>query len=228
MATELLGRGRISRDALALLMSTPGQELHTREIARRIKADGHPVQRALERMLDAGLVQSRRLGNLRLWSVAEDNAVVPAARDLIRRTAGLAERLRATLSGMRSVHFAFLFGSYAAGEDKLGSDIDLFVVGSPDWKNLSAELATRSAHLGREINPVVWTAEQLESPTVKQRVFIDGLLHKPRIWLVGDDHELERFRFGMGTKVDRSAARQAHARGPRKRPSEARTRRGQR
>ncbi len=128
MPTQLLPTGRIGRDVLALLMATPGQELHTREIARRVHADAHPVQRALERMLDAGLLQSRRLGNLRLWSVGDTELAGPV-REIVRRTAGLAGALREALSSMRGVHLAFLFGSYASGEDKLGSDIDLFIVG---------------------------------------------------------------------------------------------------
>jgi len=101
MLAPLLGRGRIAAEVIGLLASTPGQELHTREIARRVKADAHPVQRALEQLVAAGLVQSRRLGNLRLWSVRQDSALLPAVRDIVRRSGGIAERLRRRLGFMR-------------------------------------------------------------------------------------------------------------------------------
>jgi len=196
-------------------MSTPGQELHTREIARRVKADAHPVQRALERLMDAGLVESRRLGNLRLWSAARDSALVPVVRDLVRRTTGLAERLRKTLGHMRGVQFAFLFGSYASGQDRLGSDIDLFLVGSPDWDDLSKELASLSNEFGREINPVVWSLHQLATPTRTQQKFLRAVLRKPKIWIVGDDNELERLGPSVGATVVRGTRRQTRSTGRR-------------
>lgn len=201
LVTTLIAPGRIAREVLGLLMSTPGQELHTREIARRVKADAHPVQRALERLMGAGLLESRRLGNLRLWSVAEESALVPAVREVVRRTMGVAERLRQKLAKMSGVQLAFLFGSYASGRDKLGSDIDLFLVGSPDWRDLSKELAALTSELGREINPVVWSIDELGHPTRTQSRFISNLLREPRIWVVGDDHELERVCSSVGAKV---------------------------
>jgi len=211
MPADLLLRGKIARDVLALLMSTPGQQLHTREIARRVSADAHPVQRALEQMLQAGVVESRRLGNLRLWSVAERSPLVPAIRDVLRRTSGIAERLRDELSRMHHVYLAFLFGSYPSGKDKLGSDIDLFIVGAPDWDELSRTLAALAGEVGRQINPVVWTLDELERPTPTQQRFLGGLQRRPRIWIVGDDDELERLRSAVGAAVGRAQARAARA-----------------
>ncbi len=105
------------------------------------------------------------------------------------------------------MHLAFLFGSCASGKDRLGSDIDLFVVGSPDWAELSGEVAKRAARVGREINPVVWTADELQSQTPRQKRFLSGLMRKPKIWLVGDDDELERLRSTLGGKVVRKPSR---------------------
>jgi predicted nucleotidyltransferase len=221
---DALPRGRIAREVLALLMSAPGQQLHTREIARRVGADAHPVQRALEQLLQAGVVESRRLGNLRLWSVNERSELVPAMRDVLRRTAGVAERLRVVLSGIRGIYLAFLFGSYASGEDRPGSDIDLFVVGTPDWDQLSRALAATGDAVAREINPVVWRLDELERPTPTQRRFLSRLLHRPRIWILGDDDELERTRAPVGTPLVRSEARAPRGRGRRERTKAARSR----
>lgn len=228
MLASLIGRGRISREVLGLLMSAPGRELHTREIARRVRADAHPVQRALEQLMGAGLVESRRLGNLRLWSVAQDSALVPGVRDVIRRTTGVAEHLRQKLAEMPGVQLAFLFGSYASGQDKLGSDIDLFLVGSPRWRDLSKELASLASEIGREVNPVIWSIDELEHPTRAQARFIRNLLSRPRIWLVGDDDEFERVRSSVGATMIRGTARQARSAGRSRRPVAAATRRAER
>lgn len=217
MLAPLIGRGRIAREVLGLLMTTPGQELHTREIARRVEADAHPVQRALEQLVGAGVLESRRLGNLRLWSVRQDSALVPAVRDILRRTSGVVERLRPPLAAMRDLHVAFLFGSYASGQDTPGSDIDLFVIGTVQWKALSKALAALASEFGREVNPVVWSADELAQPTPKQASFLRDVLGKPRIWLIGDDSELERIRSSMGAQVVRGTSRPARPLGRRSR-----------
>jgi predicted nucleotidyltransferase len=223
MPAQVLPAGRIGREALALLVATPGQELHTREIARRVNADAHPVQRALERMLDTGLVQSRRLGNLRLWS-ARDSELAAPVREIVRRTAGLAEALRSALSSMRGVQVAFLFGSYASGEDRLGSDVDLFIVGAPDWTELSRVVTKHEGDLGREINTVMWTVDELQKPTPKQLRFLSGLMRKPKIWLVGDEDELERLRSALGAKVVRKPSRASSPGRSRRRTAASRAR----
>lgn len=216
IAAEALPRGRIAREALALLMASPGQELHTREIARRVSADAHPVQRALEQLLQAGILESRRLGNLRLWSVNGRNPLVPAVRDILRSTAGVAAELRKVLSKTTRIQLAFIFGSYASGKDEPGSDIDLFVVGAPDWTALSRALGAAGSTVGREINPVVWSLDELERPTPTQRRFLDRLLRRPRIWLIGDDDELERSRTAVGAAVVPGKARAARRQGRRR------------
>ncbi len=198
---HVVGRGRVSREVLGLLASVPGQELHTREIARRVGADAHAVQRALEQLMSADLVRSRRLGNLRLWSIRRESPLLPAVRELLRQTTGAAEELRKPLAKMRGVHAAFLFGSYASGKDDLRSDIDLFVVGDVDWKALSAVTTRLAGNLGREINPVVWTIEGFGQPSPRQRTFLTNVLRQPRIWLLGDDDELERLRRAVGATV---------------------------
>ncbi|OLC57309.1 MAG: hypothetical protein AUH85_03550 [Chloroflexi bacterium 13_1_40CM_4_68_4] len=201
MSAHVLGGGRISREVLALLANIPGRELHTRDIARRVGADAHPVQRALEQLVSADLVQSRRLGNLRLWSIRPESPLLPAARELLRQTSGAAEQLRKALAKMRGVHAAFLFGSYASGNDDLHSDIDLFIVGDADWKALSAVATRLASDLGREINSVVWTIEEFADPEPSQRRFLAKVLSGPRIWLLGDDDELERIRLAVGAPM---------------------------
>ena len=223
-----LGRGRVSSEVLGLLLATPGQELHTREIARRVDADAHPVQRALEQLVAAGLVQSRRLGNLRLWSIVEGSPLLPAIQDVVRQTTGIAEALRRRLGAMRGVQLAFLFGSYASGRDALGSDVDLFIVGEVNWNALSKDLAPVAAKLGREVNPVAWSVEEFAHPTPRQARFLRNILSEPRIWLVGDDSELERTRSSMGAAVVGSTTRHARPRGDGRRAIPAASRRTQR
>src|SRR5216684_6720135 len=94
---------------LALLTSTPGQEFHTRDLVRRISGSPRPVQLALEKLLRQGLVESRRVGPLRMWRMDAANALYQPLRDLYARTVGLGTQLRAALEREPGVRYAFVF-----------------------------------------------------------------------------------------------------------------------
>lgn len=190
---------------LALLSSMPGQELHTNEIARRTESVPNAVQRALTKSLERGLVQSRRVGNLRLWSMNQRNPLYASIRETFARTYGVPAQLAQVLERHGHVKFAFIFGSYVTARDDPTSDIDLFVVGDPDWVQLSEVVRDAGRDLGREINTVVWTDGDLDHSQGNQRSFLDNILDAPMMWLLGDRSEFER-RARMGREVVRSGS----------------------
>src|SRR3989442_15818418 len=96
---------------LALLTSTPGQEFHTRELVRRIDGSPRPVQLALEKLLRQGLVESKRVGPLRMWWMDPANPVYLPLRELYARTVGLVAQRRRVLEHRARGRCAFGFGS---------------------------------------------------------------------------------------------------------------------
>jgi predicted nucleotidyltransferase len=190
LISELLGRSPAARRALDLLVSGAGRELHTREIARRIKADPHSTQLALDHLLRAGALTSKRLGNLRLWSVDPTSDRVASIRDLLRRESQVAQILSRELKKMGDVRVALIFGSFASGLDAIGSDIDVFLVGDVDWNRLARLSGEVSDHVRREINFVAWSEAELRNPRPGQRKLLRSILSHPRIMLKGDESEL--------------------------------------
>ena len=176
---------------LALLTSTPGQEFHTRDLIRRIHGSPRPVQLALEKLLRQGLVESRRVGPLRMWHMDPGNPVYPALRDLYARTVGLVAQLRGILERQAGVQYAFVFGSYARGDDDVRSDIDVLIIGERRGHDLLERLQSLEATLRREINPVVLTLAEFEKRIREQERFLTSVLASPKIFLVGSEHDLE-------------------------------------
>lgn len=203
MAARGLGGSETAARILALLSSMPGQELHTNEIIRRTGSLPNAVQRALTRSEAQGLIQSRRLGNLRLWRMDPNNPLYPSIREMFARTRGIPAYLRDVLAKDPNVSLAFLFGSYVTARDDPTSDIDLFVVGSPDWVALSQALRAAGREVGRAVNPVIWSEDDLRRPAPSQRSFLDSVMVRPITWLVGDRKELERIRARVVPAMDR-------------------------
>lgn len=201
MANRVLGGGEASTRALALLSNIAGAELHTNEIIRRTGANSRSVQIALEKNERAGLLTSRRVGNLRLWRMDPSNPLYPSVRELVARTRGVPARLAEALRRIRGVTLAFLFGSYVTAMDNPTSDIDLFVVGDLDWTEVGEAAREAGRQLGREVNPIVWSEAEFARPPEPSRAFLDTVLGNPIMWLVGDRTELERLRPGVGADL---------------------------
>lgn len=213
MSTAPLIRSPAAGKLLALLTSLPGEELHTNELIRRTGVNARAAQRALERLELAAVLQSRRVGTLRLWRIERAHPLLPALRELSGRTYGVPSRVSAVLAKDAGVSVAFLFGSYAEGKDTPTSDVDLFVVGSPDQRRLQHVLDRLERELGREINVVTWSERDLRQPSPVQEAFLHTISAARKIWLKGDERELERRRSGVGEAGRTGRARRAERTG---------------
>lgn len=183
---------------LALLTSAPGQELHTRELMRRIGGTPRPVQLALEKLSRQGLVESRRVGPLRLWRMDPAHPLYRSLRELYARTVGVAARIAAAVAKQKEVDIAFVFGSYARGTDDVRSDIDVFVLGDADWGPLEDVARDLSRELGREVNFVSWKRADTSRALEQASPFLDTLRRSDKIWIKGDDDEFERRLASLG------------------------------
>ena len=194
MPTSLLTRNPAAAHALGLLSALAGAEVHTREVARRTRHDVHSAQLALTQLLREGFVQSRRLGNLRLWSV---DPTSPDARRIgpsLRFATPPLEALASSLATLHQVRVALVFGSFASATDRPDSDIDVFVVGGVNWNKIAELGQTVERDLGRPTNFVIWTEDEFERPSAAQVKFVANVLLRPRAFLVGGDADLERAR----------------------------------
>jgi predicted nucleotidyltransferase len=102
----------------------------------------------------------------------------------VLKTDGLADVLRDAL-GSAGIDFAFVFGSIAAATPKAGSDVDLLVIGAVGLREIIRRLAPAQDHLGREINPVVWTRAEFERRMTSDDHFLDNVLRGPMLMVVG-------------------------------------------
>jgi predicted nucleotidyltransferase len=211
---------------LALLTSTPGQEFHTRELVRRIAGTPRPVHLALEKLERQGLVDSRRVGPLRLWRMDPGHPLYLSLRELYARTVGIVAQLRTVIEKRKGVRFAFVFGSYARGDDDTRSDIDLLVIGDLEVESLLEATRKLEAAVGRELNAVVWTEQDLRKRIKERAPFLATVREESKIWIVGDEDDFERRTRELARAAQRdraadqprSARRGAEARAGRAKP----------
>ena len=74
----------------------------------------------------------------------------------------------------------------ASGTESAGSDIDLMVVGDAGFAEIVDATYAAQATLGREINPKVMSASEWQAKKAERNAFLQDVLNKPRIMLIGD------------------------------------------
>jgi len=111
-------------------------------------------------------------------------------KNIFLKTEGLGEVIKENLSGLGEVKLAFIYGSFARGEEQLKSDIDLMIVGGVDEKKLIPLVRKLEGRLSREINYTLFSPTEFESRVKKKDPFISNVLREKKIQLVGEPSEV--------------------------------------
>jgi predicted nucleotidyltransferase len=177
---------------LKLLLLNAGNLYYLREIASLTDQPVRAVQRELPKLERIGLLDHTVHGNRKYYQVNRDCPIFPELKAIFLKTVGLGDALREYLSKeVGGIEVAFIYGSYARGEENIASDIDVFVVGAIKARDLSAALAKARSELGREINPVIMTPQEFRAKAAAKNHFVLSILEEPKTFLVGNAEDLE-------------------------------------
>ena len=151
-------RSRLQAEILTLVLLGPDREWSLTGLASRTGASVSSVQREITRAEQAGVVTSRRLGNVRLVKAADSPLTAPLT-ELLLRSFGPRQVLAEELQGVEGVAGAYLFGSWAAryaGEaGRAPADLDVLVIGAPDRDELDDAAQRAASRLAREVNVTI-------------------------------------------------------------------------
>lgn len=179
------GQARI----LAELVFSPDDELSITELTHRAAVAYGSVHREVERLLQAGLVQQRRVGSSRMVRVNPDSPLADPVRALLLVSAGPVPLLKAELSRLDGIEHAFLFGSFAARMHGLAgdppNDIDLMVWGTPDPMAVYEACRRVGDQVGRPINATIMTRDEVRTGSA----FLDHLRANPVVPVIGGGTE---------------------------------------
>jgi predicted nucleotidyltransferase len=192
---ELIFPATYRRRVLALLLLHPDRRLHVREIARLTATVPGTLNRELARLHQAGLLEQERVGNQVQYGANTKSPVYEELASILRKTAGVADVLIEALAPFaETISCAFVFGSVARGGETAGSDVDVIVIGDAGFREVVSALYPAQAIIGRDVNPKVFSVKEWKAKVRAKDPFIREVLSKPKIVLIGDEHELEKPR----------------------------------
>jgi predicted nucleotidyltransferase len=184
-AIERIFGSRIRAKVLAWLFTHADQSFFVRQIASILKEDPTNLSREMAKLENLGVLKSKREGNLKRYQANPACPFFLELKGLVLKTTGVAGQIKVVLAHLEGIDHAFIYGSYAKGEEGGSSDVDLLLIGNVDMDRLDMLLGDLEKKLGREINYVLYHPREFESKKKARDGFIMDVLAGDKIMLIG-------------------------------------------
>jgi len=192
MVLQALFSSRVRVELLTHFFTHPGERFYARGLAKQMGEHYNAVWQELGNLERLGLLIGEQDANIKYYRLNPDFPLYPELKRIILKTAGLGQVLRDTLTHLGEVEFAFIFGSVAADQEDMLSDVDLMLVGEVNLLELSGVVAQLEEQIGREINYLILTPAELSQRLGDGEPFIQNVLAGPKIMLIGAEDALRR------------------------------------
>jgi len=188
---DLITKSEIRKKIILLFIYNPENFFYINQIARLVKTSAGNVQRELKKLEESGLLSKEKKGNSVYFKINTTSPLFDDFKNIVDKTIGLKNILEKTLEKAKGIDFVFLFGSYVKGDFGLDSDIDLYVIGDIDEKELHQLIKKAEEKIYREINYHLARREEFQEK-MKESFFHQEVL-KNFILIIGDQNEFRKF-----------------------------------
>lgn len=181
------------RKILALFFLNTDREYYFSEVVRLTGTRQGVIQRELKNLTEAGILTSEKRGRQKFYSVNRKHPIFQDLRNIIFKTYGVIGKIREVLEPLEEgIKVAFVYGSFARGEEVSGSDIDLFVVGNIHLDELVSAISSVEQAIGREINPTLFSATEFKNKWSQKNNFIRSVANTEKEFIIGFEDEFRR------------------------------------
>jgi predicted nucleotidyltransferase len=187
--TERIFGSRIRAKLLGWFFTHEEEMFFVRRIASILEEDPTNLSREMAKLEEAGILKSKREGNLKHFYVNHECSFFEEMKGLVLKTVGIAGRIKEALQGVPGIEWAFIYGSYAAGKETATSDVDLMIVGKVEMGRLDVGLRVLEKELGREINYVLYSKNEFKAKRKKKDGFVTDVVSNEKMILIGKEIE---------------------------------------
>lgn len=177
---------KTKRSLLKLFFTNPERPFYTREIAKITGEPLNAVRRELGHLGKAGLLKSRKEGNLKYFEVVKEFPFYLELKKIIYSTIALGDYLTDRLKDSESIELAFIYGSVARNEETEKSDIDLFVVGEIEEEELHGLASDIEMGIGREVNYTLMTKREFDERKARGEPFLKRVMAERKLAVKGN------------------------------------------
>ncbi len=183
-----LAHSTLKKKLLGYYFTNPDAKHYVRELAVHLNVDPTNLSRELRRLEKEGIFISEKQGLQKYFTINKDYALYEEFKSTVFKTVGVQGELRAIINQFSDIELAFIYGSYAKGEEGASSDIDLIMVGSADRKRLTSEITKLEDKIAREINFNVYAPDEFSKKRRESGSFLAQVIKGKKIMLRGNLH----------------------------------------
>ncbi len=144
----------------------PTMKAYLRELASEFDESTNSVRLELNRLKEAGLLESEAQGNLVMYNAKTSHPLYPEIRSIVNKMTGIDSVIESVIENLGSVDKAYLIGDYAKGKDS--GVIDVALTGNVDKQYLQELIGKAEKLMQRKIRALVFTSDEFEGYTKKQ------------------------------------------------------------
>jgi predicted nucleotidyltransferase len=175
---------------LEIFFNDPEKSYYFRQLARLLKVEPGVFQKDINNLVQEGILTSEFQANSRFFQLNKKYALYPEIKSILFKTVGAEGQLRTLFAKNKNIHAAFIFGSYAKGEEDFLSDIDVMLIGNINEKEFLSGLKKIEDKLKREINYHIYSSDEWRKKIIDKFSFVGEVVKKPKIFLIGDEKNL--------------------------------------
>jgi DNA-binding transcriptional ArsR family regulator len=183
---------RTRQAILSAVLLRPDKWWYLTDLAKHIGVSPSSLQRELLSLVNGDLLISRRDGKRVYYKINQDCPIVEELQTIFVKTSGMADVIKSCLNTFGDkIEIAFVYGSVARMEELSSSDVDLMIIGDVGLADLVPDLRRAEKDLGRDVNPTIYSSEEFFRRRKEGDSFISTVLSDQKIFLKGNDSELE-------------------------------------
>jgi predicted nucleotidyltransferase len=187
--TRLLS-SQVRAEIFRLLFNRQETSIHLRDLQRKSGLSIGTIQKEMTHLKEMDLVVPQRDGNRLYYAANTSHPLYSEICGLVEKTSGAVEKLKEVLSKTEGIECAFIFGSFAKGDEKAHSDIDLIIIGDIGLRVLSSKFKFITEQTEREINPHIYSLKSWKERIKKKDHFVRSIKGEKKIFLIGDEDVL--------------------------------------
>ena len=144
----------------------PTMKAYLRELASEFDESTNSVRLELNRLKEAGLLESEAKGNLVMYNAKISHPLYPEIRSIVNKITGIDSIIESVIERLGSVDEAYLIGDYARGQDT--GIIDVILIGDVDKAYLHELIEKAEVLVQRKVRALVMTSDELNEYLKKQ------------------------------------------------------------
>jgi len=183
-------KSKLREELLILYFTNPNKKYYLRELERILNFSVGNIRRELIKLKSTGLFLSENKGNLLYYYLNQSYPLFNELKSIVFKTSGVPKMLQNILEKINGISQALIYGSFAKGEEKEDSDIDLLIIGKVDEDKLIEGIDKVERKLQREVNYAIYGKEDFKKKKEGGNPFILDILKEKKIFLIGDKERM--------------------------------------